>query len=82
MKAAWLIFGIILGASFTPIIIEAVEYYGKFPPTAAWQTLEIDANSSSVDLGNNQTFINATSYRDKLWIVTDGSIEVFFVEHP
>ncbi len=79
---AWLVLGIVLGGSVYPIMTEAVEYYGKFPPTPAWQTMEIDTNSSSVNLATNQSFASATSYNDKLWIVTDGSIEVFFLEHP
>ncbi len=82
MKVAWLIFGIIIGASLYPVIVEAVEYYGKFPPTPAFQEFEIDNNATGVDLTINQTFINATSYKDKLFIVTDGSIEAWFVEYP
>ncbi len=80
MKVAWLIFGVILGASFTPIIIEAVEYYGKFPPTPAWQSFEIDNNFTLPN--NTQAFLNATSYKDIMFIVTDGSINVTFVPYP
>lgn len=81
MKIAWLVFGVILGASFTPILIEAVEYYGKFPPTAAWQEIETDDNAT-IPSQDNRTYVNATSYHDKLWIITDGSIEAYFIEFP
>jgi len=82
MKVAWMIFGIIIGASLYPIVVEAQDYFGKFPPTPAWQELEIDNNATTINPLQNQTFINATSYKDKLWIVTDGSIIASFVDYP
>ncbi len=76
-----LIFGIVLTVSFYPIVTEAVEYYGKFPPTSAWQELETD-DDATINVLVSQTFLNASSYKDKMWIISDGSLDIFFTEYP
>ncbi len=78
--AAYLVLGIILGGSVYPIMTEAQTYYGKFPPTPAWQELEADNNFTRPL--QEQLFLNATSYSDKMFIVSDGSISVTFVPYP
>lgn len=82
MKLTWMIFGIILGASFTPILIEAQEYFGKFPPTPAWQEIEI-ANDHTINPLDPVTFtLDARSYSDKMFIVSDGSIIINITQYP
>ena len=73
-----IIVGIVITASFYPVISEAQEYFGKFPPTPAWQDIEIavDANLPITD----QTTINATSYNDRLFLISDGSININITE--
>ncbi len=68
-KAAYLVLGIILGGSIYPIMIEAVEYYGKFPPTAAYSSITL--NDTVQVIGET---IQAESYARNLKIGTDGSI--------
>ncbi len=70
-KAAYLVLGIILGGSVYPIMIEAQDYYGKFPPTVAFS--KIDPNSTGD--------VEAISYSDVVTFTGDGSIEISrFVE--
>ena len=79
---AWIIVGVIIGAAFYPVIVEAQEYFGKFPPTPAWQEIEVanDAVMNPFVVGN--TIINASSYSDKIFLVTDGSILINITEYP
>ncbi len=74
MKVAWVFLGIVIGISFYPIIVEAVEYYGKFPPTRAYDTASIENTTSQR--------INATSYSSPLILVSDGTVELTFVTVP
>ena len=78
----WMVFGGVIALSFYPILVEAQDYFGKFPPTPAWQTVEVanDAIMNPFVVGN--TIINATSYADKIFIVTDGSILINITEYP
>ncbi len=78
---AWIIVGVIIGAAFYPVIVEAQEYFGKFPPTPAWDEIETDSNATINPL-LAQNFINATSYSDKFFIVSDGSLNIFVTEYP
>ena len=78
--AAWLILGIVIGGSVYPIMVEAQQYFGKFPPTPAWQEIDTDANA--VINNFSQPFLNATSYNDRFFIISDGSIDIFFTEYP
>jgi len=77
---AGMFFGAIVAFAIMPMTIYATEYFGKFPPTPAWQEMEV-VNNATIPV-QNQTWVNATSYNDKLWILTDGSIEAYFVEYP
>lgn len=74
MKAAWVILGIVIGISFYPIMSEAVEYYGKFPPTRAYDSASIENTTSQR--------INATSYSSPLILVSDDYITLEFVRVP
>ncbi len=74
------IIGVIMFASFYPIVIEAQEYFGKFPPTPAWQEIEI-ANDA-VPIPNPETIILADSYSDKMFLVSDGSIIINITQYP
>ncbi len=78
---AWMIVGIVIGAAFYPVIVEAQEYFGKFPPTPAWQQIEI-ANNGTFTPVPGPNIINATSYSDKFFFVTDGSILINLTQHP
>jgi len=75
-----LIVGVVLLASFYPIVTEAQDYFGKFPPTPAWQEIEI-ANDA-IPTSNPQIIITADSYSDKIFIVSDGSININITEYP
>jgi len=80
-RISWFILGVIAAVSFYPIITEAQEYFGKFPPTPAWQEIEMDDNATINPL-LAQNFINATSYSDKFFIISDGSLNIFVTEYP
>ena len=69
MKAAWIVLGIILGASLYPIMIEAQDYYGKFPPTSAYSMFHLN---DTID--NQNLSFNGSSYDSTIHIITDGSI--------
>ncbi len=66
---AWIIFGVVIGMSLYPIVVEAVEYYGKFPPTAAYSSITL--NDTVQVIGET---IEAERYNRNLKIGTDGSI--------
>lgn len=68
--AAWLILGVVIGGSLYPIMIEAVEYYGKFPPTAAISTLRLN---DTVDTQGVE--VTALSYDQTIRFESDGTIE-------
>lgn len=70
MKAAWILFGIIIGIAFYPIASEAIEYYGKFPPTAAWTTISVN------DTQNPNSTMIPFSYSAPLYFASDGSINI------
>ncbi len=65
------VFGAVMIFSIYPILVEAADYYGKFPPTPAWS--KIIVNDKVNNLGENMT---ANQYNRELFIVTDGSIEI------
>ncbi len=77
---AWIVVGVIIGVAFYPVVVEAQQYFGKFPPTPAWQ--EIDTDDNAVINNFSQPFLNATSYNDRFFIISDGSIDIFFTEYP
>ncbi len=56
-------------ASFYPIITEAVEYYGKFPPTVAYSQITVNDTIQTVG-----TVLDADSYSQNLNFGSDGSI--------
>ena len=78
---AWIIVGVVLGLSLYPIVTEAQQYYGKFPPTPAWQEIDTDDNVAAIN-NFSQPFLNASSYNDRFFIISDGSIDIFFTEYP
>lgn len=57
----WLVLGIILGLAVFPIMSEAQEYYGKFPPTPAFRNVTTTTDT-----------IEADSYADVLNLVGVG----------
>ncbi len=65
---------------FYPMAIEAQDYFGKFPPTTAFNEVEI-ANDA-VPFPNAQTNLEAISYSDKFFIVSDGSIIINVTQYP
>jgi len=65
---------------FYPMAIEAQDYFGKFPPTPAFKEIEIANNA--VPFPNLQTTLEAVSYADKFFIVTDGSIIINVTQYP
>lgn len=81
MKAFYLFLGIavgvILGLGFGPQISEALY---SIPPTNAWQTIFINDNVTIPT--NNNTSLNATSYRDIMYLVSDGSINITIGTYP
>jgi len=78
---AWLVLGVIIGGSVYPIMVEAQDYFGKFPPTPAFQDFQTDSNATINPL-LSQNFINATSYNDRMFIISDGSLNIFITEYP
>jgi len=65
---------------FYPMAIEAQDYFGKFPPTTAFNEIEI-ANDAEL-FPNLQTNLQAISYSDKFFIVSDGSIIINVTQYP
>ena len=63
--------------TYFPSIAEAIY---SVPPTNAWQTIIVDSNSTIASL--NQTTVNAISYRDILYLVSDGSINITLGIYP
>lgn len=68
-RPIWILFGIVIGMSLYPIVVEAVEYYGKFPPTAAWSGITLNDNDTTFD-----ATLDAIQYNRELYIISDGSI--------
>ena len=64
---------------YVPVLTNAADYFGKFPPTPAWQDIEIITNNTIPF--TTQTTVNATSYNDRLYIITDGSISINITEY-
>ena len=52
----------------------------SIPPTPSWDEIEI-ANDVTVT-PNPQTFINASTYTDKFFFITDGSILLNITTYP
>jgi len=65
---------------FYPMAIEAQDYFGKFPPTRAFDEIEI-ANDAEL-FPNLQTTLEAVTYSDKFFIVSDGSIIINVTQYP
>ena len=63
--------------TYFPTIAEAIY---SVPPTNAWQTIVVDSNSTIASL--NQTNITAISYKDTLFLVSDGSINITLGVYP
>ena len=51
----------------------------SIPPTNAWQTIEI--NNSAVWPNASQNEVSAVTYKDKLYLLTDGSILLNITEY-
>ncbi len=51
------------------------------PPTPAWSNIQ-GVTDAIYDDTITATNINATIYNDRFTIITDGSIEVEFIEYP
>jgi len=68
----------ILGiVTYFPTIAEALY---SIPPTNAWQTIVIDQNVTLSDSGLLN--ISAITYRDTLYLVSDGSIGINITAYP
>ena len=63
--------------TYLPEIAEAVY---SIPPTNAWQAIVINSNATYTTTGD--TYINATSYRDILNLISDGSIDINITTFP
>ena len=63
--------------TYLPSIAEAIY---SIPPTNAWQTIFIDDNVTIPT--TNDTGLNATSYRDIMFLVSDGSINITLGIYP
>ena len=63
--------------TYLPNIAEAIY---SIPPTNAWQTIIIDDNATIPTVNN--TNITAISYRDTLYLVSDGSINITIGVYP
>ena len=63
--------------TYFPSIAEALY---SIPPTNAWQTIIIDNNVTLSDSG--LTNITAITYRDTLFLVSDGSIGINITTYP
>ena len=63
--------------TYLPSIAEAIY---SIPPTNAWQTIIIDDNVTIPTV--NSTIFNATSYRDTMYLVSDGSINITLGIYP
>ena len=74
------VFGAILVLVFYPSMLEAQEYFGKFPPTPAFKEVGIGNNATLFP--NAETSVVAISYADDFFIVTDGSILINITEYP
>ena len=69
--------GIVFGVALGPQISEALY---SIPPTNAWQTIGIDNNV--VFPNSSDPTISAISYRDTLYLVSDGSILINITSYP
>jgi len=50
---------------------------GGIPPTPAWQNIATnDTNSTTIP-----AWVNATSFNDNLWIISDGSILIEVIDY-
>ena len=63
--------------TYYPTIAEALY---SIPPTNAWQTIVIDNNVTLPDSGLIN--ISAITYRDTLYLVSDGSIGINITTYP
>ena len=68
-----LLVGIAIGTFFGFLVAPqiALALY-SIPPTNAWRTIAVDYNSTEPEQGD--TSVNAISYRDTLYLISDGSI--------
>ena len=69
--------GLVFGVAAGPRISEALY---SIPPTSAWQTIFINSNATYSSTGD--TSINATSYNDEIWLLSDGSIGFNITTYP
>jgi len=74
------VFGAVMVLVFYPGILEAQEYFGKFPPTPAFN--EVGIGNNATIFPNTENNIIAISYADDFFIVTDGSILINITEYP
>ena len=63
--------------TYLPNIAEAIY---SIPPTNAWDLIISDDNATFVDQG--ETNVTAISYRDTLYLISDGSINITMVPYP
>jgi len=63
--------------TYFPTIAEAIY---SVPPTNAWQMIIIDDNVTIPTI--NATKLNATSYKDIMYLVSDGSINITLGVYP
>ena len=63
--------------TYLPSIAEAIY---SIPPTNAWQTIGVDSNATFSTL--NETNVTAISYRDTLYLISDGSINITIGNYP
>lgn len=66
-----IVLGVGIGIALAPTAIDAI------PPTPAFKNI----GSNDTDATTNPAWINATSYRNDLMIVTDGSILVEVIQY-
>lgn len=72
-----ILLGIVIGLAFGPQISEALY---SIPPTTAWNTIISNDNATFAD--NGETNVTAVSYRDTLYLISDGSINITMVPYP
>ena len=69
--------GLVAGISFGPQFVDAIY---SIPPTNAWQTIFINSNATYSSTGD--TNITAISYKDELYLLSDGSIGFNITTYP
>ena len=79
------IFGLCTGIAITAISIVTylpglAEALYSIPPTNAWQTIIVNSTANYSSTGD--TIINATSYKDTIYLLSDGSIGFNITTYP